>query len=409
MTILYLSLNGVTDHIGRSQIAPYVLGLAARGYRMHLLSAEKAGRDKLIADYQRCFDRAGVKWTRVRYRNTPPLISTLGVLGGMYLEARRIVKCEAVRVVHCRSHLPATLGRLLKKSQGTKYIFDFRDFWADGGLQTKRFKFVYRYFKRKEQDLVRDADHVVCLTAPARNLLADRYLADRPEAASAFGVVPCCADFDLFNLANVSEIDRAKARHRAGLQSESCVLLYVGSLGADYLLDEMYKLFRQLLAIRSDAVFLFVANNGQELIERARIERGIPARNVRFVTADRAEVPVFISLADLSVMFIRPGSSKIGCSPTKLAELFACNVPIIANSGVGDLDSILALDRNNSVAVRDFSEETLRKALLDVLHARETSKVDIRANSREFRLETGVGLYAKVYEGLLRDGSGVKS
>ena len=71
-------------------------------------------------------------------------------------------------------------------------------------------------------------------------------------------------------------------------------------------------------------------------------------------------MPSLIALADLSVVFIRADISKAGCSPTKLAELFACNVPVIANTGVGDMDAIIDPHRNGSVIVKDFSDESLR-------------------------------------------------
>ena len=41
MTILYITEDGITDHIGRAQVAPYLLGLARLGFDIHILSAEK--------------------------------------------------------------------------------------------------------------------------------------------------------------------------------------------------------------------------------------------------------------------------------------------------------------------------------------------------------------------------------
>jgi glycosyltransferase involved in cell wall biosynthesis len=100
------------------------------------------------------------------------------------------------------------------------------------------------------------------------------------------------------------------------------------------------------------------------------------------------------------VIFIRADLSKAGCSPTKLAELFACNVPVIANTGVGDMDRIIDLERNGSAIVEDFSEPTLRAAVDEVLAPGHTTH--IRENSREFDLEAGVERYAKVYAELLQ-------
>ena len=61
MSSLYITQNGITDHIDRSQqVAPYLLELARQGYRIHVLSAEKAGQNALIAQYQKLFDDAGI-------------------------------------------------------------------------------------------------------------------------------------------------------------------------------------------------------------------------------------------------------------------------------------------------------------------------------------------------------------
>ena len=38
MKVLYISHDGITDHIGKSQVAPYLLGLAAKGYGITVLS-----------------------------------------------------------------------------------------------------------------------------------------------------------------------------------------------------------------------------------------------------------------------------------------------------------------------------------------------------------------------------------
>jgi len=110
-------------------------------------------------------------------------------------------------------------------------------------------------------------------------------------------------------------------------------------------------------------------------------------------------VPAFLVIADASVIFIRADISKAGCSPTKLAELFACGVPVLANSGVGDLDRIIDPKKNGSVLVADLSDFSLREAAKKML-ARDRT-VPIRDNSRQFDLCAGVAKYAAVYRQLL--------
>ncbi len=402
MTILYITQNGVTDHIGRSQVAPYLMGLARRGYDIHVLSAEKADRDDLVARYAHELNSCGIAWTRVAYRNTPRYLGQARTQWDLRAAARKIARTDRVELAHCRSFPPAMIGWELKRDFGVKFLFDFRDFYADGGIAKASGvqKVLSHGLKRVEGPMIRAADKIVCLTERAASLLGEFYLADRRDPASHFQVVPCCADFRLFDPAAVSEAHKARARKRAGLSENDFVFIYLGSLGPDYLLSQMMALFAQVLVARPNAKFLFLANNGEELVAQACVAQSVPRDRIAFVLADRDEVPAFLCLAELSVIFIRADLSKAGCSPTKLAELFACNVPVIANTGVGDMDRIIDLERNGSAIVGDFRDQTLRAAVDEVLARGRTT--NIRENSREFDLAAGVERYAKVYAELLQ-------
>lgn len=402
MSVLYITQNGIADHIGQSQVAPYIMGLARLGHRIHLLSAEKDGREETIARYQKLFDACGIKWTRVRYHSAPKVLGPLRTQWLMERAARRIVASDGVKAIHCRSYPAALIGRRLKRRLGVRYLYDFRDFYADGGLTkgSRLLRPLYMRMKQLEGPMIREADRIVCLTARARDLLIDWYLADQPEPAERFQIIPCCADFTLFDPAEVEPETLERLRTKLGLAPGQTVLLYLGSLGPDYLLPEMMDLFAELTKERSDARFLFVSNNGRELVEAQCAEKGIDPARIVFTSADRAEVPPHIALATLSVVFIRADQSKAGCSPTKLAELFAMNVPVIANCGVGDMDSIIAPERNGSALVADFTSDSLRHAIVKVLELREEGRIDIRRASAEFDLPQGVASYAEVYREL---------
>jgi glycosyltransferase involved in cell wall biosynthesis len=403
-SILYLTQDGITDHIGQAQIAPYLLGLARLGHRIHIVSAEKPGRDAACARYQALFDEAGIRWTAVRYANRPPLVSSFYTMALLWRSARRVAGAERPDIVHCRSYLPLEIAARLKRRFGMKYLADFRDFWADVGIETKRFKFVYRWFRGREPMALAAADHVVTLTERAADVLMERH----PHVASGdranYTVIPCCADFALFDPKNVTAQAVARRREALGIPDGATVLLYLGSLGPDYLLPEMIAVFRELLALRPGAVFLFLANNGRELVDREATAAGVPLEALRFTSAERAEIPQYLALADLSVVFIRPTLSKAGCSPTKLGELFAMNVPIIANTGVGDIDTIVSPDRNRSVVVRDFAPVTLRTAVETILAADPSTS--IRAASGDFSLQEGVLRYDRIYRRLANGGAG---
>src|SRR4051794_20204501 len=43
-SVLYITYDGLTDPLGRSQVLPYLTGLAERGHRITVLSCEKPER-----------------------------------------------------------------------------------------------------------------------------------------------------------------------------------------------------------------------------------------------------------------------------------------------------------------------------------------------------------------------------
>ena len=67
MKVLYISHDGITDHIGQSQIAPYLLGLATENLSINILSVEKKNNYNLISDYSDLFRKKSIKWDFIYY------------------------------------------------------------------------------------------------------------------------------------------------------------------------------------------------------------------------------------------------------------------------------------------------------------------------------------------------------
>ena len=69
MRVVYVTYDGALDPLGSSQVLPYLLGLAARGFDMALVSFEKRERwanDALRTALQRRLEAAGVLWRPLR-------------------------------------------------------------------------------------------------------------------------------------------------------------------------------------------------------------------------------------------------------------------------------------------------------------------------------------------------------
>jgi glycosyltransferase involved in cell wall biosynthesis len=398
---LFISYDGLTDPLGRSQVLPYLAGLARRGHRITILSAEK--RDRLASDgarVGRICEAAGLEWRPLRYHRRPPVLSGAWDLAAMQRAAAALHRERRFDLVHCRSYIPAIAGLALKRRFGMRLLFDMRGFWVEekveGGswpLSNALFRAVYHYFKRRESDLLREADAIVSLTDSAR-----AELERRPELAGREGritVIPCCVDLGHFHRVDG---DRALSRAALGLTPETPVLAYLGSLGGNYMLDEMLAFFRAFRERCPGAVFLFVSRDDPATIRAAASACGVAPEELIVRAAAREEVPALLAAADLGVAFKRASFSALACSPTKLGEMLAVGIPVVANARVGDVASVLS-EGGAGALVERFDHDSLLAAVDAALAS--SPPAQIRAvSARHFDLEEGIARYDALYRAL---------
>ena len=396
--ILYLSYDGMTDPLGQSQVLPYLAGLAKRGHRISLISFEKRARSK--ADREavaaKCAE-AGIDWHPQDYHKRPPILSGLYDVAIMRRVAERLHRLRQFDWVHCRSDLPALVGLAMKRRHGVKFLFDMRGFWADerveGGLWNMGnpfFRALFRYFKGKEAEFLREADHAVSLTEAGREVLK------KQGARSPISVIPCCVDFSAFQPAGAAA--RAEARERLEIAAEARVAIYLGSIGTWYMLGEMLDCFRVQLDRDPRALFLILTRDDPAAIRAAAADREIPPHAILIRAAAREDVPGIMAAADYGLFFIRPTYSKIASCPTKLGEYQALEIPVITNGGVGDVERVIQ-ETGGGVLVDGFDPRSYGRAL-DSLELLADSRANWRRAARTwFDLEDGVERFDAIYRG----------
>ena len=401
---LYITYDGLTDPLGRSQVLPYLVGLAQRGHRITILSCEKPQRLERDGDRirQLCAD-AGIEWVPLKYHKQPLIVSSMIDAAALQRAAIRLHRAEQFDLVHCRSYIPARAGLALKRRLGTKFLFDMRGFWPDEkiegdnwNLANPLYRTAYRYFKRLESRLLRGADHIVSLTEAGKaQLLTRAELATDPAPIT---VIPCCVDFDHFPLA--TDAPRAVARRTLGIAADAPVLGYLGSLGSWYMGNEMLDFFGAYRSRHPNARFLFVTPDSPDSIRAAAAARGIDRDRLIIRAASREEVPQYMSAADLGIFFIEPVFSKTASSPTKMGEMLALGLPLVTNAGVGDVEALVN-DLGCGVAIHEFNDASYAAAL-DRLATLPGSALQRRERALAcFDVKLGIDRYDSIYRQLI--------
>ena len=398
--ILYISYDGMTDPLGQSQVLPYLIGLSKQGYQFTLLSFEKKQRykkfRKLIEDI---VEDANIDWIPMSFTIKPPVLSKFYDAIRMRRKAFTLFKQRKFDMIHCRSYIAADIGLSLKKKFGVKFFFDMRGFWADekrdgGAWKDENFIFnrVYKYYKRKEAQYLQHADHIISLTHTGKAELVT-WASYNPEVPVS--VIPCCADIDHFYVTD--KFQKKESRTQLGLPLDSLIFSYLGSVGAWYMLDEMLEFFKEARNHYPAAHFLFITHSEPKKIMNRAKYFNIPEEVVTIKEANRQQVPAFIKASDINISFIKPVYSKISSSPTKLGEVLSMGIPVVVNSGVGDVESIV---NNNDcgIVIDGFTKEAYRQAIRQIPSFLKKDPMKIRQSILSiFDLQQGIALYCKAY------------
>jgi glycosyltransferase involved in cell wall biosynthesis len=391
----------MTEPLGHSQVLPYVEGLARAGFQMDIVAFEPLGAtaDEIGEIEERLRDSGiGYYWSR-RSASHAFAVKLLEAGGALLRLLGRGPRARP-RIVHARSYLPSAVAHVAAAiSPGTRFLFDVRGLLGEEYVDAGHWSagsYRYKLLKRFERRLFARADGVVVLTERHRRHLRDEtHLV--PEE-TPMEVIPSCVDVTRF-----SPSAEARSRWREALGAGSrFVLVYSGTLGAWYREEEMARFYAALRRRRPSRLALYT-HSPTDRFEAALAKASVPREEVVARRVAPGEMPAALAAADAAVSFITPCFSKLGSSPTKVAEYLAMGLPTVLNRGIGDSDQLIdevpAVVDAGGLEPEDIERAAERLAAADVAALRESAR---RAAVSRFSID-GVGIprYLRMYERLV--------
>ena len=394
--VLFISHNGLTEPLGRRQVLPYLVGLAARGWRITVLSFEKiqTATPEAVAGVEQITREAKILWNPLRYHNRPPIAATAYDIIRGFHHARLLAR--DIALIHARSTVPALMASLLSKRFCKPWIFDVRGLLAEEYVDAghwPRSGVRHRLTAAIEASLLRSADGRVTLTRKVLNRLP---VSDGRGLGRPTMVIPCSVD-----LAVIPTGGRlAPASSEGSWAGGEPVLVYSGSLGSWYRIGEMLDFFEQ-------------HDSGSTGFASAAHAPGFPGENelrtrelvglVVAKTVEPDEVPRYLAAADAGICFLGRHPSKDASSPTKFGEYLATGLPVVTNDWIGD-----ALDLAGErawILVHASTAEAYEQAALGLARLLDEPDATPLAAARSplaNSLETAVERYHDVYLKVLR-------
>uniref|UniRef100_UPI0035658781 glycosyltransferase n=1 Tax=Sulfurovum sp. TaxID=1969726 RepID=UPI0035658781 len=370
--ILYLSLTGMTEPLGRSQVLEYLIDLSKEN-EIYLLSFERESDLKNVDEIHELIKEQKIQWHYLTYSNKYGVVSTLWQLVQAIRLGSKTVHEHSIDIVHARSMIPATIGLVLKKLHGAKLLFDIRGFAIDEKIDTGRLQkssLLYKLLKRLDDHLYKVSDHIVTLTHTAKEILHQSL--DIPK--EKITVIPTCANKELFKL--LDEDEKRVFKSTLGYAEQDKIVVHTGTVSGWYDFEAEVRLVKAMINQDEDVRFLVLNKNEHPFVEKILDNYLLKREHVKVASCSFNEMYKYLNIADASLFFIKPSFSKQASAPTKFAENVACRLPSVTNSGVGDMGFYLEQYKVGMAVDLDTLDANLEKVAADVIGLMKSGAVD---------------------------------
>lgn len=394
--VLFISLDGMTDPLGQSQVIPYLKGLSTKGHQIHILSAEKPNHFNALHDHiGKILSESNIIWHHVPFYENLGLLKKNKQYKTILKKAIELNNTFTYDIIHSRSYPASLIALQLKRKSGTPFLFDMRGLWADeridGGIwNINKIKdhILYKYFKRKEKSLLNESKHIISLTHAAKKHITTSILPSlNPNKIT---VIPCCVDLnEFFPLSNGKSVLPAEKQNQK-------IVLYSGSIGTWYLTHEMLVFFKAYLSVYPNALFLMITKGNTTLVLEEAKKLSIDQDKLMFVALNRNEMNTYLNTADIALNFIKPAFSKIASSPVKLGEYLACGIPTVCNTSIGDIDQ-QAKSSKSIVLLNSFDTSEFSSLIPSIPEKKDISESARKFAKENLSLNYGIEKYNEVY------------
>jgi glycosyltransferase involved in cell wall biosynthesis len=397
--VLYVTYDGLMDPLGDSQVLRYLERIDRSSFTFFIVSFEKQSRLADKSHYQLIDSRvrsiSGV-WFPLKYGNRFSLLSYLMCMFNGIICTFNLIGKFNIRVCHARSYMPAFMLLPSVFIFPIKLVFDPRSFWPEEKVDANQWRnggLIFLLVKFLESIVYKFSSIIILQTQAAVDLLES----SREVCPSKLVKIPNSVDLDIFLKRPV------RSTGFISLQ-KPFVLGYTGSFGTWYMLDEMLLAFGFVSKFVDECLFSVVTNADPALIINRASHLCVNSRNILIAEAKPWSVPKYVQEFDLGLAFIKPCFSKLAASPTKIPEYLSLGVPVLSNTGIGDLSSQIE-DEGVGVLARSFEVSELERSAYSAVSLSLTEGIAKRCRAvaeKYFDVSLASLSYSRIYSACLK-------
>jgi glycosyltransferase involved in cell wall biosynthesis len=368
--VAYLTIDSIQEGVGSSQITPLVIGLAAQGKKVCLITFEKAAPSQDLVELMK---KSGVVWK-------PRQFGRVGSAGGIVrlVELRRNV--PDANVLHGRSDIPAAAA-IWSRVQAP-VLWDVRSLWSDQRqlIGTAGWNSITARGARSLENVsASHAKAMTTLTAAVVPILQTRHR----RLPSIREVIPTCVQTSKFV--------------PSAMPSGEMVCLLSGTFNNYYDIDRTRQIIE---AIRKDIDLKVIwARAGESPDKHLGVGEDL------VVGAKHSEMPDLVKKAHFGMAICKEDDlgSLAAAVPTKIGEFLASGRPMIVSKGIGDMDTLFRDSRAGLVISKDSPMAGIAARIQTLV-----ADPDVQARCRNlamdhFDMEKAISTYSSVYEKMMEE------
>jgi len=375
--ILYITYDSIEDSISKSQVLP-LLERLSKSYDVYLISFEKNIINKKISFIK--------KFEQVKYGKNK--FSKFNSILFCFFKVFFLVKKHNIQIIHCRSYIPAIIAYFIKKITKIKYIFDIRGLWFNEKLDAKLISFFFfKILKKFEKRLYNNSDSIITLSHKSIKFIKTEFKINQKKIT----YVSCFTDIKKFSNSSTNIKNKL-------------VFGYIGNVKLSYNFNKVLNFFEKFDTINKNWKLIF-ANNHLSEKERKEIFSNFSLKHkIIFQKSNFDSINKIYKRMNIGIYFLRKDFSKIASCPTKLGEMLSSGIPVITNSGIGDIKTYLNSKRKSGFLIDNINSNNLAKINLYINNSKKYLKLKYNAKyiaMKYFDINKNIQIYKDVYKKLI--------
>lgn len=395
--LCYLS-TGIMDTAFDSQVLPLLLKVPASGFDLMHISFDPFFQKATDRYLEKKKDLNSIGINTFYLRQTPPFAKV-----SLLIDEKRILNSfnswwgrKDKIVVHCRGHLNAYRGLMIKKiNPDLIYVIaDLRGAVADEVTQNKRgwvrnyfTSYLKKFYLWVERQVVLKADIILCVSKAFKDYLQANY------DTKNITVIPTFVDTSRFKF---SKSLRGFYREKLGI-SNQIVLVYSGGTSPWQNIEKVITLFNNLKQ-KEDNLFMLFITQQPNLLKKI-VKDQIHPTEMQVIRAPHSDVAGYLCAADVGILLREDKLTNHVAAPIKFSEYMCCGLPCIISANIGDTAEII---RNGNAGIildseRQFPTHSELQRLL-LLNRSEISKFMCQEFTSEIFLPKILNIYKSFTE-----------